>query len=84
MFVWLYTAPKYDPSDKITYQQVTDFDDSVISTSSVHPIVENVEKFQFHKCTFTCKKYAAGIVYCRINPNASKTSKKAITLIAKD
>lgn len=49
MVVWLENAPIYDPEDEASHQQVTDFIDGIISTTSVHPLVEKVETFQFHK-----------------------------------
>lgn len=67
MVVWLENAPIYDPNDESTHQAVIDFVDSIISTTSVNPLMEDVETFQYHKCTFTCKKYVKGTAKCRFN-----------------
>lgn len=67
MVVWLENAPIYNPNDESTHQAVIDFIGNIISTTSINPIVEDVQTFQYHKCTFTCKKYAKGTAKCRFN-----------------
>lgn len=67
MVLWIENAPIYDPIDESSQQGVTDFIDSIISTSSEDATVENLETYQYHKCTFTCKKFSRGRAVCRFN-----------------
>lgn len=67
MVIWLENAPLYDPTDDSTDEAVTNFVDNIVTTSSECELIDDVETFQFHRCTFTCKKYSKGKAVCRFN-----------------
>lgn len=67
MVLLLENAPIYNPLDETSHEAVTEFIDSIITTSSENPLIEDLNTFQFHKCTFTYKKYAKGTATCRFN-----------------
>lgn len=65
MLLWLENAPKIDFDQPQSFDNVTDFIDSIISTSSDEFDNEQLLRYQFHKCTHTCKKSSKGKISCR-------------------
>jgi hypothetical protein len=66
-FVDLKNAPKFDPDDPESYDKVTAFIDSIVTTNSDDPDVANLIFCQRHRCTHTCKKGKKGAETCRFN-----------------
>lgn len=70
MMVWLTNAPQYDPSDDSCEERIADFIDSIVTTSVDEADLEGIEeyiKYQYHKCTSSCKRIIHGKKKCRFN-----------------
>lgn len=70
MVIWLKNAPQYDPNDDTCEERITTFIDSIATTSLDEKDLEGIEdviKYQYHKCTASCKKIIHGKVKCRFN-----------------
>lgn len=65
MCLWLKGAPQYDPNDEACEGRVVDFIDSIATTCNEDEELENLIRYQYHKCTHTCKKTARGKTKCR-------------------
>lgn len=65
LVVWLEGAPKFDAHNPHTFEAVVSFVDKFISTSSDDTEVQDFLKYQYHKCTHTCRKTTRGIISCR-------------------
>jgi hypothetical protein len=63
--VWLEKVPEYDATNPETYGPVEKFIDEIITTDSDDPAVQDVIKYQVHKCTHTCWKKSKGQKVCR-------------------
>lgn len=46
-----------DPLDETTHESVVDFIDSIMTTSTDEHSVAEYVKYQYHKCTKTCRKF---------------------------
>ena len=67
MVLWLQDAPIYDVEKPESEQSVVEFIDTLITTDGSDPEMQNLIKFQFHKCSFTCKRVVKGVEVCRFN-----------------
>ena len=65
MILWLKDAPIFDADKPHLFHHIEDFIDQIISTSSDDPDVKDFVKYQYHKCSRTCKKKKRGITSCR-------------------
>lgn len=65
MTVWLKDAPQFNPDRPDTWHQIEDFIDKIVTTSSDIECVKDYIKYQYHKCTRTCRKTSKGKTRCR-------------------
>jgi hypothetical protein len=65
MILWLNNAPIFDADKPNLFHHIEEFIDSIISTSSDDPNVSDFIKYQYHKCSRTCKKKTRGNTSCR-------------------
>lgn len=82
MVIWLKDAPQYDPNNAASEEAVTTFIDLIATTSVEGSDLEGIEeliKYQYHKCTATCKKTIHGKVKCRFNAPFAPMHNKNIT-----
>ena len=56
MILWLHEAPTFDADKPHLFHLIEDFIDNIISTNSDDPDVQDFTKYQYHKCSRTCKK----------------------------
>jgi len=67
LVLWIEDAPIFNPDDQESQRTVIEFVDSIITTDSEDPEVQDVIKYQYHKCTKTCRKRKRGKESCRFN-----------------
>lgn len=65
MVVWVKNAPKFEHSDLASQSQVVNFVDRFITTASDDATAGEFVKYQYHKCTHTCRRQNRGKDYCR-------------------
>ncbi|CAG9799161.1 unnamed protein product [Chironomus riparius] len=65
MILWLKDAPTFDADKPHLFHHIEEFIDNIISTSSDDPNVKEFVKYQYHKCSRTCKKKTRGNTSCR-------------------
>lgn len=65
MILWLKNAPKFDPERLESIDPVTEFIDSIITTTSDDPEIQSFIKYQEHRCCHTCHKTVRGKDSCR-------------------
>lgn len=65
MLLWLEGAPIFDPDKPDNLDEIADFIDSIISTDSSDPEVQDFIKYQHHRCSRTCHKTLRGKTQCR-------------------
>ncbi|CAG9807951.1 unnamed protein product [Chironomus riparius] len=65
MILWLNDAPTFDADKPHLFHHIEEFIDNIISTSSDDPNVQDFVKYQYHKCSRTCKKKTRGNTSCR-------------------
>lgn len=67
LVLWIQDAPVYDYEDEESVPNVTRFIDLICSTDTNDPEMEDLIKYQYHKCTSTCKRTLNGKTFCRFN-----------------
>ncbi|CAG9799466.1 unnamed protein product [Chironomus riparius] len=65
MILWLNEAPTFDADKPHLFRHIEEFIDNIISTSSDDPDTKDFVKYQYHKCSRTCKKKKRGNTSCR-------------------
>lgn len=66
MLCWLEGAPKFDADNANNMGEIIEFIDSIITTDSDNPDVQNCIQYQHHRCTRTCYKNSrSGNKVCR-------------------
>lgn len=65
MVLWLKDSPEFMPEDLVSHTRIEEFVDKIVTTSSDEESTKDLMKYQYHKCTHTCKRKNRGIDYCR-------------------
>lgn len=77
MLVWIENAPTFNSDNQDNLDDIAAFIDSIISTDSTDPDVQEFIQYQYHRCTRTCHKTFRGKTQCRFGapfPPMGKTT----------